>query len=150
MGQGDTTPPALKYKLKGCLRMNGSKKNSTATDYRVIVIGGGHAGCEAALAASRMGRRTLLITLSLDQVAAMPCNPSLGGPGKGHLVREIDALGGEMARNADRNLLQVRMLNTGSAAVRPQGPRWIRPATNYHGPCTSRGQSPSKRIWWRS
>ncbi len=82
-------------------------------NYQVIVIGGGHAGCEAALASSRMGRRTLLVSLNLDQVAAMPCNPSLGGPGKGHLVREVDALGGEMAVNADRNLLQVRLLNTG-------------------------------------
>ncbi len=87
--------------------------NNPEQGYQVIIIGGGHAGCEAALAASRMGRRTLLVTLNLDQVAAMPCNPSLGGPGKGHLVRELDALGGEMARNADRNLLQVRLLNTG-------------------------------------
>ncbi|HHX86650.1 MAG TPA: tRNA uridine-5-carboxymethylaminomethyl(34) synthesis enzyme MnmG [Firmicutes bacterium] len=93
--------------------MDIKNKNCIEHGYQVIVIGGGHAGCEAALAASRMGRRTLLVTLSLDQVAAMPCNPSLGGPGKGHLVRELDALGGEMARNADRNLLQVRLLNTG-------------------------------------
>ncbi|MFA5055516.1 MAG: tRNA uridine-5-carboxymethylaminomethyl(34) synthesis enzyme MnmG [Dehalococcoidia bacterium] len=81
--------------------------------YDVIVIGAGHAGCEAALAAARMGSRTLLLTLNLDNVALMPCNPSIGGPAKGHLVREIDALGGEMARNIDRTFIQVRMLNTG-------------------------------------
>ena len=82
-------------------------------EYDVAVIGAGHAGCEAALAAARLGCRTLLLSLNLDLVAVLACNPSLGGPGKGHLVREIDALGGEMARNADRNLLQLRLLNTG-------------------------------------
>ncbi|MGQ9674756.1 MAG: tRNA uridine-5-carboxymethylaminomethyl modification enzyme MnmG/GidA [Chloroflexota bacterium] len=81
--------------------------------YDVIVIGAGHAGCEAALAAARMGCRTLLLTISLDNVALMPCNPSIGGPAKGHLVREIDALGGEMARNIDKTFIQIRMLNTG-------------------------------------
>lgn len=79
--------------------------------YEVIVVGAGHAGCEAALAAARMGHRTLLITLNLDTVALMPCNPSVGGPAKGHVVREIDALGGEMARNTDRTSIQIRMLN---------------------------------------
>ncbi len=83
------------------------------TRYDVIVVGAGHAGCEAALAAARMGRRTLLLTMNLDSVALMPCNPSIGGPAKGHLVREIDALGGEMARNTDRTFLQIRLLNTG-------------------------------------
>jgi tRNA uridine 5-carboxymethylaminomethyl modification enzyme len=79
--------------------------------YDVIIVGGGHAGCEAALAAARMGHRTLLLTMNLDTVALMPCNPSVGGPAKGHVVREIDALGGEMARNTDRTSIQIRMLN---------------------------------------
>src|SRR5579859_3651422 len=83
------------------------------TQYDVIVVGAGHAGCEAALAAARMGRRTLLLTMNLDSVALMPCNPSVGGPAKGHLVREIDALGGEMGRNTDRTFIQIRLLNTG-------------------------------------
>ena len=81
--------------------------------YEVIVIGAGHAGCEAALAAARMGSKTLLLTINLDNVALMPCNPSIGGPAKGHLVREIDALGGQMARNIDRTFIQIRLLNTG-------------------------------------
>lgn len=81
--------------------------------YDVIVIGAGHAGCEAALAASRLGCETLLITINLDMVAFMPCNPSIGGPAKGHVVREIDALGGEMGRNIDKTYIQMRMLNTG-------------------------------------
>lgn len=81
--------------------------------YDVIVIGAGHAGCEASLAAARLGCKTMLATLSLDNLALMPCNPSIGGPAKGHLVREIDALGGQMALSADEACLQMRMLNTG-------------------------------------
>lgn len=83
-----------------------------AAPFDVIVVGAGHAGCEAALASARMGRRTLLLTMILDSVALMPCNPSIGGPAKGHLVREIDALGGEMGRNTDRTFIQIRLLNT--------------------------------------
>ena len=85
----------------------------TAGKYDVIVIGAGHAGVEAALAAARIGCRTLLATLSMDNIAMMPCNPSVGGPAKGHLVREVDALGGEMGINADKTCIQYRMLNTG-------------------------------------
>lgn len=81
--------------------------------YDVIVIGAGHAGCEASLAAARLGCKTMLATLSLDNLALMPCNPSIGGPAKGHLVREIDALGGQMGLSADEACLQMRMLNTG-------------------------------------
>jgi tRNA uridine 5-carboxymethylaminomethyl modification enzyme len=84
-----------------------------AGKYEVIVVGAGHAGCEAALAAARLGCETLLITLSLDTVAHMPCNPSLGGPAKGHLLKEIDALGGQMALVADETSIQARMLNLG-------------------------------------
>lgn len=82
------------------------------TRYDIIVVGGGHAGCEAALAASRMGCRTLLLTMTLDTIGHMPCSPSIGGLGKSHLVKEIDALGGEMGRIADLSAIQYRILNT--------------------------------------
>ncbi len=90
-----------------------------ADAYDVIVVGAGHAGSEAALAAARMGSKTLLLTINLDMVAFMPCNPSVGGPAKGVVVREIDALGGEMGKNIDKTYIQMRMLNTGKGpAVR--------------------------------
>ena len=79
--------------------------------YDVIVVGAGHAGCEAALAAARMGKKTIIITINIENIADMPCNPSIGGSAKGIVVREIDALGGEMGRNADKTLFQIKMLN---------------------------------------
>ena len=81
-----------------------------AGTYDVIVIGGGHAGCEAALAAARLGLNTLMFTLSIDNIAFMPCNPHIGGSSKGHLVREIDALGGEMGKNIDKTFLQLLIM----------------------------------------
>src|SRR6185312_1843883 len=80
--------------------------------YDVIVIGGGHAACEAALAAARLGAQVLLLTANLDTIAYMPCNPSVGGPAKGHMVREIDALGGAMGEVTDRTAIQIRRLNS--------------------------------------
>ena len=82
-------------------------------EYDVIVIGAGHAGCEAALSSARMGMKTCMFSITLEAIAMMPCNPSIGGTGKGHLVREIDALGGEMGINIDKTFLQIKMLNTG-------------------------------------
>lgn len=100
-----------------------------AGNYEVIVVGAGHAGCEAALAAARMGCRTLMVSINLDMVAFMPCNPSIGGPAKGHVVREIDALGGEMGRNIDKTFIQMRMLNTGKGpavhALRAQADKFL-------------------------
>ena len=83
-----------------------------AGDYDIAVIGAGHAGCEAALAAARLGMKTLIFSISLECIANMPCNPHIGGTSKGHLVREIDALGGEMGKNIDKTLIQIKMLNT--------------------------------------
>lgn len=90
-----------------------SIKKYAAGEYAVAVIGGGHAGIEAALAAARLGCKTIMFTISVDWIGNMPCNPSIGGTAKGHLVREVDALGGEMGKAADKNTLQSRMLNLG-------------------------------------
>ena len=87
------------------------------TEYEAVVVGAGHAGCEAALALARTGIKTVMLTLNLDSIAFMACNPSIGGTAKGHLVREIDALGGEMGVNADKTALQIRMLNVGKGAA---------------------------------
>lgn len=99
-----------------------------AGSYDCIVIGAGHAGCEAALAAARLGCKTLITTLNVDNIAQMPCNPSIGGPAKGHLVREIDALGGEMGRNIDETFIQIKLLNTGKGpavhALRAQADKY--------------------------
>ena len=84
-----------------------------AGNYDVIVVGAGHAGCEAGLASARLGAKTLVVTINLDMIAFMPCNPSVGGPAKGIVVREIDALGGEMGKVIDKTHIQMRMLNTG-------------------------------------
>ena len=80
-------------------------------NYDIAVVGAGHAGCEAALAAARLGFKTIIFTVSVDSIALMPCNPNIGGSSKGHLVREIDALGGEMGKNIDRTFIQSKMLN---------------------------------------
>ena len=108
-----------------------------AQPFDIAVIGAGHAGVEAALAAARLGASTVLFTMSLDAIANMPCNPSIGGTAKGHLVREIDALGGEMGKAADATFIQSRMRNRGKgpAAVsythldvyKRQGPGWASP-----------------------
>lgn len=103
-------------------------KTYDSNEYDVIVVGAGHAGCEAALAAAHMGEKTLLLTINLDMVAFMPCNPSVGGPAKGTVVREIDALGGQMGKNIDATYVQMRMLNTGKGpavrALRAQADKW--------------------------
>lgn len=112
--------------------MNHYQKES----YDVIVVGAGHAGSEAALAAARMGCKTLLLTINLDMVAFMPCNPSVGGPAKGVVVREIDALGGEMGKNIDQTYIQMRMLNTGKGpavrALRAQADKHAYASTMKH------------------
>lgn len=95
------------------MRGVGVKMEYFAGEYDVAVVGGGHAGCEAALASARLGCSTIMFAINLDSVANMPCNPSIGGTAKGHLVREIDALGGEMGKNADKTFIQSRILNKG-------------------------------------
>ena len=79
--------------------------------YDAVIVGAGHAGCEAALACARLGLSTIMFTVSVDSIALMPCNPNIGGSSKGHLVREIDALGGEMGKNIDKTFIQSKMLN---------------------------------------
>ena len=81
-------------------------------NYDVVVVGAGHAGCEAALACARLGLETIIFTVSVESIALMPCNPNVGGSSKGHLVRELDALGGEMGKNIDRTFIQSKMLNS--------------------------------------
>ncbi len=92
-------------------------KEFSLGEYDAAVVGAGHAGCEAALAIARTGLKCALLTLNLDSIAFMACNPSIGGTAKGHLVREIDALGGEMGINADATALQIKMLNVGKGAA---------------------------------
>ena len=86
-------------------------KNEIREKVDVCVVGAGHAGCEAALACARLGLETVIFTVSVDSIALMPCNPNIGGSSKGHLVREIDALGGEMGKNIDKTFIQSKMLN---------------------------------------
>ena len=96
-------------------------------NYDVVVVGAGHAGCEAALACARLGLETILFTISVDSIAMMPCNPNIGGSSKGHLVREIDALGGEMGKNIDKTFIQSKMLNRSKGpAVHSLRPRQTR------------------------
>ncbi len=85
--------------------------NNLVENYDVAIVGAGHAGCEAALACARLGLDTIMFTVSVDSIALMPCNPNIGGSSKGHLVREIDALGGEMGKNIDKTFIQSKMLN---------------------------------------
>lgn len=105
-------PPPADENPAAVTEVETSADSFVAGEYDVVVIGAGHAGCEAALAAARLGVRTILITLSMDSVAMAPCNPSVGGPAKGVIVREIDAMGGAMGKIADRTQIQIRLLNT--------------------------------------
>ena len=126
-----------------------------AGTYDIAVIGAGHAGIEAALAGARLGLRTLCFTVNLDAVGNMPCNPAIGGTGKGHLVRELDALGGEMARAADRACIQYRLLNRGKGpavwSLRAQADRRRVPGDHEAHPGDARKTcGSSRRRWWTS
>ena len=103
-------------------RKSGERKivNYEAGQFDIAVVGAGHAGIEAALVAARLGMKTICLSINLDSVGNMPCNPAIGGTGKGQLVRELDALGGEMGKAADRACIQSRMLNRGKGPGRPQ------------------------------
>ena len=104
--------------------------------YDIVVVGAGHAGCEAALAAARLGFETIMFTVSVDSIALMPCNPNVGGSSKGHLVRELDALGGEMGKNIDKTFIQSKMLNESKGpAVHSCAPRRI--SRSIRDPCAA-------------
>ena len=114
----------------------------------IAVIGAGHAGIEAALAAARLGLDTVCFTVNLDSVGNMPCNPAIGGTGKGHLVRELDALGGEMAKAADKACIQYRMLNLGKGPARrcaKPRPRWCARRDTSPLPARPRGRRTPRR-----
>ena len=111
--------------------------------YDIVVVGAGHAGCEAALAAARLGLETIMFTVSVDSIALMPCNPNIGGSSKGHLVRELDALGGEMGKNIDKTFIQSKMLNESKGpavhSLRAQADK-----QNYSGEYGSSYDSPGR------